>query len=437
MRTQIDIDTIMGPISVDNPAGEDLRYTLHDEIKEARREDDELEQGEWQRETKRADWDQVLELSLDALLTRTKDIQIAAWLTEALTVKEGFEGFEAGLQIITGFLENLWNHVHPVIEEDDDIEFRIGRLEFLNSALWRRIKEIPLTDSKARAGYSYLQYEESRQVGYESDASKRKVREELIAEGKIPAEEFDAAVNQSSRQFYEDLDSLVTRCRDEFDRFEKIVDDRFGNNAPRLAELRESLEEVERFVSKTVKEKRELEPDETQEDQSAVTEEQSQPGAVTDESEAVNLEDAVSVAGLPLSANAIADGGMQEKALWSSSLKLLKKNGFKKGLEQLLIAASTAPSVRARNRYRLLMAKLCLEAGKPELARPILEDLAAKVDEFRLELWESPHWVAEVLGTLYKCLTFDEPDSSDLSRAEDLFQKICTLDVTQAMSYKH
>ena len=56
MKSQIDIDGLLTPIPGDNPAGEDLRYnSTYDEIKEARRADDQLERGVWQRDLKTAD----------------------------------------------------------------------------------------------------------------------------------------------------------------------------------------------------------------------------------------------------------------------------------------------------------------------------------------------------------------------------------------------
>ena len=153
MEVDIDLVAILTPIEGANPAGEDLRYVLYDEISEARRADDALERGDWQRETKSADWETVLSLCVDALLNRTKDLQIAGWLTEALTVMQGFGGLATGLMIIRAYLENFWESVYPQIE-DDDLEYRVGRLEFLNNSLWSRVKQIPLTDSSAKAGYS-------------------------------------------------------------------------------------------------------------------------------------------------------------------------------------------------------------------------------------------------------------------------------------------
>lgn len=116
----IDIDSLLAPIAGENTAGENLRYTpVYDSIQEARRADDQMEQGEWQHEVKTSDWNQVLSLSIEALTEKSKDIQIAVWLLEALTVTSGFKGFNQGLEVIIGFLNNFWDNLFPEIEDDD------------------------------------------------------------------------------------------------------------------------------------------------------------------------------------------------------------------------------------------------------------------------------------------------------------------------------
>jgi len=93
-------EDILAPIPGENPSGIDLRYDtkllLHDKIKEARRQDDELAQGAWQSERKTANYPLVIKLAQDALATSSKDLQLAAWLTEALIHTEKFPGLLQG-----------------------------------------------------------------------------------------------------------------------------------------------------------------------------------------------------------------------------------------------------------------------------------------------------------------------------------------------------
>ena len=438
MKQKIDIEAILAPIPGDNPAGEDLRYSpAYDQIKEARRADDLLDRGDWQREIKTSDWNAVIAATVEAFINKSKDLQMAAWLTEALVNTEGFSGLVAGLKILTGFLRDYWERVYPEIE-DGDLDFRIGPIELMNDKVWLAVKQIPLTDKDATPGYSWLQWQESRQVGYEADIrnqygdvdeNKKRARNASIAEGKITAEDFDAAVARSSKAYYESLVEDLTACLEEFKRFDDTVDEKFGSEAPRLAELREALEDCERVIMKIFKEKKDLDAIEKPE---PATEE----AVATEVNEVEEEEDAPSEDVLPFPADRILDSGSLEKAMWKDALAKLKASGIKKALGQLFSASCSAPSVREKNRYQLLMAKLCLKAERPDLARPIAEKLNKLIEELQLERWESPVWIADVLDTLYKCLTTGEPTDEDIGRARALLQRLCTTDVTKAMSYR-
>ena len=122
--------------------------------------------------------------------------------------------------------------------------------------------------------------------------------------------------------------------------------------------------------------------------------------------------------------------------MWLSALETLKSSGISQALGMLHGASCRAASVRESNRYRLLMARLCLRAERPDLARPIVEQLYSSIEELNLERWESPIWIADVLDALYRCLTSGEPSDEDSQRAKVLFQKLCTTDVTKAMTYR-
>ncbi|MGH9900268.1 MAG: type VI secretion system ImpA family N-terminal domain-containing protein, partial [Pyrinomonadaceae bacterium] len=87
----VDVEALLAPIAGENPSGENLQFTgLYDQVREARRSEDSLEQGDWKREPKAADWDQVESLTTEALRSRTKDLQFCAWMTEALVKNYGY-----------------------------------------------------------------------------------------------------------------------------------------------------------------------------------------------------------------------------------------------------------------------------------------------------------------------------------------------------------
>ncbi len=450
MKKKIDTDAILAPIQGENPAGESLRYTpVYDEIKEARREEDTLERGDWRREIKRADWERVINLSVDALTNKTKDLQIAVWLTEALIKTEGFSGLTTGIQILTGFLKDYWDHVYPEIEEGD-LDYRVGPLELLNNFAVI-LKQTPMTDIKATPGFSRFKWEESRQVGYEKetinqygdvDEGKKQKRNELISEGKLTAEDFDAAVERSSKAYYDSLSETLNECSEAFRIFDETVDERFGTEAPRLAEMREAIEDCKFFAAKILKDKKESEPEDKPETETAAGPETEEPTLLQEDKNNLEVEEDMqpspqAVAAEPLPVIQFSDAASIEKAMWQEALKKLKSGGIKEALDQLYKASCSMPSVREQNRYRLLMAKLCLKAERPDLARPVVEKLYALIEELQLERWESPMWIAEVFETLYQCLTAGTPSDDDTERSIELFKRICTIDVTKAMSYKH
>src|SRR5579864_338546 len=255
-------DDLLNPISGDNPSGASLRYDpLYDKIKEARREDDDANQGEWARERKVADWKLVIKLAGDALANKSKDLQLAAWLTEAALRNEGFTGLLGGLKILQGLVENFWDTLYPEME-DGDAEMRAGPLDWVGSRLDQAVHQAPIT----RSGLDWFQFKQSRAVGYEADAEatteKAEARTQAISEGKITGEEWDSAFAGTPKSFYVDCKQALDDCLDAIDALSAACEPRFGDVTPGFTGLRGPLEEVRSTVGSLLQKKRELEPDE-------------------------------------------------------------------------------------------------------------------------------------------------------------------------------
>src|SRR5947209_17074524 len=113
----MDVAALLAPIPGDKPAGENLQYSgIYDEIREARRADDNVTKGDWEHEPKLAEWPKVVSLSTEALTNKTKDLQIAAWMMEALVQLHGFVGARDGLKFIRGLHEQYWDRMYPQVE---------------------------------------------------------------------------------------------------------------------------------------------------------------------------------------------------------------------------------------------------------------------------------------------------------------------------------
>ncbi len=265
-----DLEALLAPISEENPAGESLQYSgLHDEIREARRAEDNLEQGDWQRETKAADYHQVINLATPALTSQTKDLQVCAWLAESLVKLHGFPGLRDGLKLMRGLHEQYWDKLYPEIDEGD-LEARANSLSWMDRELAMAIKEVPLTDSSGGVNYNYLQWDQSRQFDIpekledmDSDklARMEEMRAQALEEGKTTGEDWRKAVAATRRAFYEEQWFVLNECWEEFQALDRVMDEKYDRQTPGLGTLKKSLDEIRTLVEKLVKEKRLLEPD--------------------------------------------------------------------------------------------------------------------------------------------------------------------------------
>lgn len=240
---------LLEPIPGDDICGADVSYsTMFDEIREARRQDDpSLAQGEWETELKTAQWPRVRELTEEILCRQSKDMQVVAWFTEAMTRLKGFDGLATGLQVMDGLVNEFWEFCYPSFDPDD-LEERAGKIEWLNKQMPLVIREIPLTD-RASGGYSWLKWEESRTIdnlGLKDAAAKEKA----VADGKLSGEIFDKAVQTSGRGFYEKLQAQIKEAVAAGGILEKRVDERFGHDAPSLKDLRLALQACDELIGK-------------------------------------------------------------------------------------------------------------------------------------------------------------------------------------------
>ncbi|MBE7446421.1 MAG: type VI secretion system ImpA family N-terminal domain-containing protein [Planctomycetia bacterium] len=368
-------------------------------------------------------------MSIAALTKKTKDLQIAVWLTEALVKTEGFEGLTTGLKILTGLLKNYWDHVYPKTD-GGDFESRANRLELINEKLSFSVKQIPITDSKSTPGYSWIQWKESQGEMVAEKATGN--------EKKVTHDDFNLAVYTSAGAYYEALENNLKQCREAFDDFGKIADEKFGTKqAPSFAKIKKSLDDLGQFMSS----EKVAELIREEKNKHAPSPEQQTEEDVTIQKDKKGHEEAMypSSMSMPFESHKtsqFSEAETLEKNVWEDALKKLEKGGIKTALGLIYGASCSTPSVRERYRFRLLMAKLCLKAQRPDLARPIVEELYALINELHLERWESPMWIAEIHDALYQCLTSGkQPSPEDQEKAKELFKKICTMDITRAITY--
>jgi type VI secretion system protein ImpA len=258
-------DELLNPIDGPNPSGANLRYEpIYDKIKEARREEDQPPPGMTERDRKVADNAQVIKLTKDVLTAKTKDLQLAAWLTEALLKQQGFGGLKDGLSLCFGLIDKFWDTVYPELE-DGDAQARGAPLGFIGTKLEIPLKLVPLVE---KAPYGSIDYEQSREVGYEepakSDEAKKK-RAQLIKEGKLAPEVFDKAFEETPKKFYAQAEKDLDSSLQILSQLKEACDAKFADDGPSFGPLRSALEATRHVVHGFLQKKREKEPDPVEE----------------------------------------------------------------------------------------------------------------------------------------------------------------------------
>lgn len=250
----IDIPPLLAPISADAPCGQDASFSdLFDRIREARRADDtSLSQGEWQTEIKVADWRQALDLSAQALTRLSKDLQAAAWLTEALVARHGLDGARDGFALTAGLLEQYWDSLYPELEGDDSEE-RASRLVWLDkniaAALWR----IPLNTDPAQPA-SLLDWQSSREVDNLARQN-NDAYQEALGQGRMTGEAFDALIAGMGDDALRTQLAHAATAQTAFVHLKSIADNRFGRHAPGLGEIDNALKRIQQVLKNTARAK--------------------------------------------------------------------------------------------------------------------------------------------------------------------------------------
>lgn len=264
----IDIEALLQPISEEKPAGENQQYSgLYDEIREARRSDDLLAQGQWQFEPKLADYRKVISLAIPALTSETKDLQISVWLAEALTKEHGFVGLRDSLTFLRRLQEDFWETLHPEIDEGD-MEGRANAIEWMESQTALAILTLPLTGGE---GFTFLHWKESRDFDFPEniealdfhEQEKVKVlKTQAAEENRKTGDMWRAAKAQTNRAFCEELNLMLEECWSECEALDKTIEEKYDRNQmPGLRNLKKSLEDVRGVLKPILEEKRQQEPD--------------------------------------------------------------------------------------------------------------------------------------------------------------------------------
>ncbi len=254
-----DLESLLAPIRVGAPTGENLRLSSGDltfhRIGEHRSEvDPKLDPNGTGRS---ADWPAVIRECEEALRSKSKDLQIAAWLAEGWARRDGFAGLRDGLELARELVRRFWDELHPGVEDGAvDPAVRARPLGWLGSSkdLIRSVKACPIVKSDPDTSLSWEHYELAQIVDQHSLATDQRRYKELLSNGWIGGEQWRTRLKNTPAEVLRESHAALAACEVALEELRKAVSERVSDeDAPNLIPLGNLLHEIrghlEQFVT--------------------------------------------------------------------------------------------------------------------------------------------------------------------------------------------
>jgi len=249
----IDVASLLQPISADQPTGIELRRAQlndHplDKVKKERFQEDPLSLPAGT-EPRKINWQTVADGCKTLLTRHSKDLEAAAYLSEALIRLDGLAGLDQGLEVMHGLLTNFWPGLHPGAPSSDDPEPMpelrtkwltwLGGANDLQSAL-RTVSVEAIGDDGRVLTFGDLLDARRVQRAYQENPSEY---ERLIEARILTPEAWSAAVGRAHPDRLEATAALAERCRQRLQELLTLCEQLFPADAvPSVGKLDELLE---------------------------------------------------------------------------------------------------------------------------------------------------------------------------------------------------
>ena len=261
----IQIDSLLQPISEDNTVGDDIRkdpsptspyYTIKD-ARNAARAAERNNMFDGNKSEADEHWRKILKLAPDILQNLSKDLEIASWFTEALIRRYGFQGLRDGFKLIHGLIEQYWDNLYPLPDEDG-LETRVASLSGLNGegaegVLIAPIRNVEITQGSEPAPFSYWKYQQALEVEKIIDEESKAEKVKKLG---FSTEDVERAVAESSESFFLNIRDDVSEAITTYRETGRMLDDFCGiNDSPPNSNIINILEDCLGTINHIAKDK--------------------------------------------------------------------------------------------------------------------------------------------------------------------------------------
>lgn len=251
----IQIDELAAAIDGDSPTGVDIRedrsptsdyYTIKDARNSARAAERSALFGDSDADLL-APWRDVAKSAEKILSGQSKDLEVAAWYTEALIRLHGFTGLRDGFALIDRLVADHWDGLYPEPDEDG-LETKVAPLTGLNGdggdgTLMLPIRSADVTPEGDYGAFSFFQHQQARDADRIADDDAKAARIESLG---YSLEDIDACVNSAGGEWAQNQVETLEEAITHYKSFNDALRSHCGSDAPPFTNISALLDEVMR-----------------------------------------------------------------------------------------------------------------------------------------------------------------------------------------------
>lgn len=252
----LNVEKLLAPIPGENPAGTDPRadpspvsdyQTIRGARTSARNAERQVSMGD---DTNAPDWRPVADRGTKVLSDKAKDLEVNAYLIEALLRLNGYAGLRDGLRVARELVEKYWDQFYPLPDPEDAEEERqanrIAAITGLDGGESEGTLIVPLnlvaiTTLTSVGEFNLSHYQEATRTAKISDS---KLREKKIAAGAFTMDVFMKAVEETPATFFNNLIQDLTQCSEEWVKLGAAIDQKSNGQGPPTGNIRVALDKT-------------------------------------------------------------------------------------------------------------------------------------------------------------------------------------------------
>ncbi len=251
----LDLETLLAPLdSGEGGAGEDLRADFspsspYQKLKDARfaaRAEERARDSEGAFDSAPPDaWREVARVGQEALAARSKDFEIAAWLTEAMVRQAGLLGLTVCARLITGLCETYWDTGFPQPDEDG-LEGRASPLGGLAGAgadgtIMQPLRLLPLFRRADGSPLTVFQWDQADETAAIANDERRQAR----LDAGVPELATLETEARLDRPYVVGVARQVAAALEAWQALDAAMGERFGSDAPATRNVTALLEHIQ------------------------------------------------------------------------------------------------------------------------------------------------------------------------------------------------